>query len=94
MAGVREPEVSEANGYKIIVQDDEGHRNVVPVELGEISIKARDKKLKPSDMQGGCITISSLGGIGGTKFTRRRQLLHQGTQSMSIKGAIIQCKNK
>ena len=39
------------------------------VELGEISIKARDKKLKPSDMQGGCITISSLGGIGGTKFT-------------------------
>ena len=38
-------------------------------ELGEISIKARDKKLKPSDMQGGCITISSLGGIGGTKFT-------------------------
>ena len=39
------------------------------VELGEISVKARDKKLKPSDMQGGCITISSLGGIGGTKFT-------------------------
>jgi len=39
------------------------------VELGEISIKARDKKLKPSDMQGGSITISSLGGIGGTKFT-------------------------
>ena len=39
------------------------------VELGEISAKARDKKLKPADMQGGCITISSLGGIGGTKFT-------------------------
>ena len=39
------------------------------VELGEISQKAREKKLKPSDMQGGCITISSLGGIGGTKFT-------------------------
>lgn len=39
------------------------------VELGEISIKARDRKLKPTDMQGGCITISSLGGIGGTKFT-------------------------
>lgn len=38
-------------------------------ELGEISQKARDKKLKPSDMQGGCMTISSLGGIGGTKFT-------------------------
>ncbi len=39
------------------------------VELGEISAKAREKKLKPSDMQGGSITISSLGGIGGTKFT-------------------------
>jgi len=38
-------------------------------ELREISIKARDKKLKPGDMQGGCFTISSLGGIGGTKFT-------------------------
>ncbi len=39
------------------------------VELGEISIKARDKKLKPADMQGGCFSISSLGGIGGTGFT-------------------------
>jgi len=38
-------------------------------ELREVSIKARDKKLKPGDMQGGCFTISSLGGIGGTKFT-------------------------
>ncbi|TPW17949.1 MAG: pyruvate dehydrogenase E2 component (dihydrolipoamide acetyltransferase), partial [Halothiobacillaceae bacterium] len=41
----------------------------IAVELGEISLKARDKKLKPADMQGGCFTISSLGGIGGTKFT-------------------------
>lgn len=39
------------------------------IELREVSIKARDKKLKPGDMQGGCFTISSLGGIGGTKFT-------------------------
>lgn len=38
-------------------------------ELGEISVKARDGKLKPADMQGGCFTISSLGGIGGTAFT-------------------------
>ena len=38
-------------------------------ELREISIKARDKKLTPADMQGGCMTISSLGGIGGTQFT-------------------------
>lgn len=41
----------------------------IAAELGEISTKAREKKLKPSDMQGGCMTISSLGGIGGTKFT-------------------------
>jgi len=38
-------------------------------ELGEISKKARDKKLGPADMQGGCFSISSLGGIGGTAFT-------------------------
>jgi pyruvate dehydrogenase E2 component (dihydrolipoamide acetyltransferase) len=38
-------------------------------DLGEISAKARDGKLKPDDMQGGTFTISSLGGIGGTSFT-------------------------
>lgn len=38
-------------------------------ELAEISVKARDKKLGPADMSGGCFSISSLGGIGGTGFT-------------------------
>ena len=38
-------------------------------ELAEISGRAREKKLKPNDIQGGCISISSLGGIGGTGFT-------------------------
>ncbi|MDQ2971735.1 MAG: 2-oxo acid dehydrogenase subunit E2, partial [Pseudomonadota bacterium] len=38
-------------------------------ELGDISTKAREKKLSPADMQGGCFSISSLGGIGGTLFT-------------------------
>ncbi len=38
-------------------------------ELGEISRKARDKKLGPAEMSGGCFSISSLGGIGGTAFT-------------------------
>ena len=38
-------------------------------ELGEISLRARDCKLSPGEMQGGCFTISSLGGIGGTYFT-------------------------
>lgn len=38
-------------------------------ELVETSKRARDRKLSPSDMQGGCISISSLGGIGGSAFT-------------------------
>ena len=38
-------------------------------ELAEISGRAREKKLQPTDIQGGCISISSLGGIGGTGFT-------------------------
>nr|WP_207188499.1 dihydrolipoyllysine-residue acetyltransferase [Thiocystis minor] len=38
-------------------------------ELADLSAKARDGKLLPGDMQGGCFSISSLGGIGGTAFT-------------------------
>jgi len=38
-------------------------------ELGEVSKKAREGQLKSADMQGGCFSISSLGGIGGTNFT-------------------------
>ena len=38
-------------------------------ELTELAQKARDKKLRPADMEGGCFTISSLGHIGGTGFT-------------------------
>jgi pyruvate dehydrogenase E2 component (dihydrolipoamide acetyltransferase) len=38
-------------------------------ELAEVSARARDGKLAPQDIQGGCISISSLGGIGGTAFT-------------------------
>ncbi|NNL04154.1 MAG: dihydrolipoyllysine-residue acetyltransferase [Xanthomonadales bacterium] len=38
-------------------------------ELADTSAKAREGKLKPQDIQGGCISISSLGGIGGTAFT-------------------------
>lgn len=38
-------------------------------ELGEVSQRARDRKLSPNDLQGACFTISSLGGIGGTAFT-------------------------
>ena len=38
-------------------------------EVRELALKARDGKLAPADMQGGCFTISSLGGVGGTAFT-------------------------
>ncbi len=38
-------------------------------ELAELSARAREGKLKPGEMQGGCMSISSLGGIGGTAFT-------------------------
>lgn len=42
---------------------------VLARELAEAGAKAREGKLLPGDMQGGCFTISSLGGIGGTAFT-------------------------
>ena len=63
--------VDTPDGLVVPVVRDVDHKTIVELasELGEISAKARDKKLKPSDMQGGCFTISSLGGIGGTKFT-------------------------
>ncbi|MDE2358332.1 MAG: 2-oxo acid dehydrogenase subunit E2, partial [Betaproteobacteria bacterium] len=38
-------------------------------EMAELSAKAREGKLAPAEMQGGCFSISSLGGIGGTAFT-------------------------
>ena len=38
-------------------------------ETSELAKKARDGKLGPAEMSGGCFSISSLGGIGGTKFT-------------------------
>ncbi|NKC16186.1 MAG: dihydrolipoamide acetyltransferase [Gammaproteobacteria bacterium] len=38
-------------------------------QMGEVSARARDGKLTPQDLRGGCISISSLGGIGGTAFT-------------------------
>lgn len=63
--------VDTPDGLVVPVVRDVDKKSIVDIsiELREISIKARDKKLKPSDMQGGCMSISSLGGIGGTKFT-------------------------
>ena len=58
-------------GLLVPVIRDVGKKNIIQlsIELQEISKKARDKKLSLDDMQGGCFTISNLGGIGGTYFT-------------------------
>ena len=63
--------VDTPNGLVVPVVRDVDQKGIHQLsrELLEISLKARDGKLKASDMQGGCFTISSLGGIGGTAFT-------------------------
>ncbi|MBL6685542.1 MAG: dihydrolipoyllysine-residue acetyltransferase [Methylophilaceae bacterium] len=59
------------DGLVVPVVKDVYKKDVLDIahDLGELSKKARERKLKMDDMQGGCFTISSLGGIGGTKFT-------------------------
>lgn len=63
--------VDTPDGLVVPVIRDVDSKSLVEIsnEIREFAVKARDKKLKPADMQGGCFTISSLGGIGGTKFT-------------------------
>ncbi len=63
--------VDTPNGLVVPVFRDVNKKGIVELsrELAVISKKARDGKLTASDMQGGCFTISSLGGIGGTAFT-------------------------
>jgi len=59
------------NGLVVPVLRDVDKKGVVQIaqETGELAKKARDGKLGPADMSGGCFSISSLGGIGGTAFT-------------------------
>jgi pyruvate dehydrogenase E2 component (dihydrolipoamide acetyltransferase) len=63
--------VDTPNGLMVPVLRDVDKKGIVQLakELGEISAKARDLKISAADMQGGCFSISSLGGIGGTAFT-------------------------
>jgi len=63
--------VDTVDGLVVPVVRDADRKGVFDVarELAEVSRLARDKKLKPGDMQGGTFSISSLGGIGGTAFT-------------------------
>jgi pyruvate dehydrogenase E2 component (dihydrolipoamide acetyltransferase) len=59
------------NGLVVPVIKNADQKGLLAIakEMTELSAKARDGKLGPAEMQGGCISISSLGGIGGTYFT-------------------------
>ncbi len=63
--------VDTPDGLMVPVLRDVDKKGVVQLaqELAAISAKAREKKITAADMQGGCFSISSLGGIGGTAFT-------------------------
>ncbi|HEY6355691.1 MAG TPA: dihydrolipoyllysine-residue acetyltransferase, partial [Burkholderiaceae bacterium] len=59
------------NGLMVPVLKEADKKGLLQIsqEMSELAKKARDGKLGPADMTGGCISISSLGGIGGTHFT-------------------------
>ena len=59
------------NGLVVPVLKDADQKGLLQIaqEMADLSKKARDGKLGPADMTGGCFSISSLGGIGGTTFT-------------------------
>jgi len=63
--------VDTPNGLVVPVFRDVNRKGIFELaeEMADISTRARDGKLKPDEMQGGCFSISSLGGIGGTAFT-------------------------
>ena len=63
--------VDTPNGLMVPVIRDVDKKGLweLAAESAELAQKARDKKLKPAEMQGACFTITSLGGIGGTAFT-------------------------
>ncbi|HEU0233646.1 MAG TPA: dihydrolipoyllysine-residue acetyltransferase, partial [Gallionella sp.] len=63
--------VDTPDGLVVPVLRDVNQKGIVQLakELAEISRRAREKKISAAEMKGGCFTISSLGGIGGTAFT-------------------------
>ncbi|MDD5384727.1 MAG: dihydrolipoyllysine-residue acetyltransferase [Gallionella sp.] len=63
--------VDTPDGLVVPVLRDVNQKGIVQLakELAEISGRAREKKISAAEMKGGCFTISSLGGIGGTAFT-------------------------
>lgn len=63
--------VDTVDGLVVPVIRDVDRKSLVDLatELMDVSNRARERKLRTADLQGGCMTISSLGGIGGTQFT-------------------------
>ncbi|MEW6753995.1 MAG: 2-oxo acid dehydrogenase subunit E2, partial [Candidatus Latescibacterota bacterium] len=63
--------VDTERGLLVPVIRDADRKNVLQIagELGELAQRARDRKLGPDELQGGCFTVSNLGGIGGVGFT-------------------------
>ena len=59
------------NGLVVPVIKNADQKSIIDIakEMAELSMRAREGKLSPTEMQGGCFSISSLGGIGGTFFT-------------------------
>lgn len=63
--------VDTENGLVVPVVKDVDKKNIITIaqEMNVLAVKARDRKLEMSDMQGGTFTITNLGGLGGTSFT-------------------------
>lgn len=63
--------VDTENGLVVPVVKNVDKKNIITIaqEMNTLAIKARDRKLEMSDMQGGTFTITNLGGLGGTSFT-------------------------
>ncbi|MCE2998588.1 MAG: 2-oxo acid dehydrogenase subunit E2, partial [Betaproteobacteria bacterium] len=63
--------VDTPNGLVVPVIRDVDKKGLVEIakELADVSARMRDGKVSPADLQGGCFSISSLGGIGGSHFT-------------------------
>lgn len=91
--------VDTPNGLVVPVVRDVDRKGIYDLakELGEISQKARDKGLSMAEMQGGCFTISSLGGIGGTAFTpiiNAPEVAILGVSRSQTKPVHLQAENK
>jgi pyruvate dehydrogenase E2 component (dihydrolipoamide acetyltransferase) len=63
--------VDTPRGLLVPVVRDAGRKSIIDlaVEIGDLASRARHKKIKPDEMEGGSFTISNQGGIGGTNFT-------------------------